>query len=218
MKRALLIAGGTISGLGAVLAITPPDLGTSTSTGSLGSLGGSTGATAQPAASTTSAPAATQSATAQATKTAKATATKSAQATATKTAQATASATAAATKSASPTPSATPTKATTTGVSGTFNGDAFASGRYGTLTTTVTFTNGKITNVTANQSPSSWSLRVLPTLIPYVESTKITTEQIKQYAAASLPCGLSNSCQSSASFTATAFWSSIKSAIAKANA
>jgi arabinogalactan oligomer/maltooligosaccharide transport system permease protein len=43
MKRALLIAGGTVGGLGAVLAITPPQLSSTTSTGSLsGSLGGGT--------------------------------------------------------------------------------------------------------------------------------------------------------------------------------
>ena len=34
MKRALLIAGGTIGGLGVVLAITPPDLSSTTSVAS----------------------------------------------------------------------------------------------------------------------------------------------------------------------------------------
>ena len=224
MKRALLIAGGTISGLGAVLAITPPELSTTNNAASIGLAGGSTvpAATTEPATATS--PAATQSATATksptpaATKSA--TATKSANATVTKTAQATASATTTATptKTASPTPTATATKAATTGVSGTFNGDAFSAGRYGTLTTKVTFTNGKITSVSASQSPSSWSQQSLSALIPYVSSTKITVEQIKQYSADSLPCGLANSCQSRASYTASAFWSSIKSAIAKANA
>ena len=63
-NHTLKVNASWIIGLGAVLAITPPELGTSTSTGSLGSLGGTTGATAQPAASTTAAPAATKSATA----------------------------------------------------------------------------------------------------------------------------------------------------------
>jgi hypothetical protein len=209
MKRALLIAGGTVSGLGAVLAITPPELSTTNNAGSIGLAGGSTVPAATTAASS---PAATKAATA--TKSPTPATTKSA--TATKSAQATATATA--TKTASPTPTATATKATTTGVSGTFNGDAFSAGRYGTLTTKVTFTNGKITSVSASQSPSSWSQQSLSALIPYVSSAKITVEQIKQYSADSLPCALANSCQSRASYTASAFWSSIKSAIAKANA
>jgi hypothetical protein len=53
-------------------------------------------------------------------------------------------------------------------------------------------------------------------LIPYASSGKITVEQVKQYSAAQLPCGTSNSCRSQASFTADAFWSSVKSAISKA--
>ena len=54
MKRALLIAGGTVGGLGAVLAITPPQF-TSTQdvSGLTGSLGNGTGAVqTTPSAST----------------------------------------------------------------------------------------------------------------------------------------------------------------------
>ncbi len=55
MKRALLIAGGTIGGLGAVLAITPPDLSSTTSVASGvpqadPSVAPSKSATAQPSA------------------------------------------------------------------------------------------------------------------------------------------------------------------------
>ncbi len=93
MKRALLIAGGTVGGLGAVLSITPPNFGHST--GIAGGINTST-ATPTPAAATPTPAAATP--TPAATKT-KATATKKA------------------------TPKATPTKAAATGATGTFTGN-----------------------------------------------------------------------------------------------
>jgi uncharacterized protein with FMN-binding domain len=93
MKRALLIVGGTLGGLGAVLAITPPQLGATNSADA--PMGGG-----QPsaAATTGATPAATASATAKPSATSKPTA----------------SASAAATKPAAP---------TTQGISGTFTGD-----------------------------------------------------------------------------------------------
>ena len=220
MKRALLIAGGTVGGLGAVLAITPPQLNQTTEVAGLaGSLSGAT--TASSSKSAAVAPAATTQSTAApvATKmaaTKKAAATKSAQATT----QASASASASATHSASatPTPSATKTTAapSTGGYSGTVTGASFNARNYGTLSATVTFANGKITNVSASQSPSSWSQQSLSALIPFVNAGKITVEQVKQYSSAQLPCATGNSCNSRASFTAEAFWSSVKSAISKA--
>ena len=231
MKRALLIAGGTVGGLGAVLAITPPQF-TSTQdvSGLTGSLGGGTGA------AQTTAPAATQSATqaaptpaaTKAVATKKATPTKSAKATTKASSSASSSATAAATQSASSAPTAsakpTPTPTHTTaapapasgGYSGTVTGASFNARNYGTLSATVTFSNGKISNVSASQSPRSWSQNSLSALLPFVNGGKITVEQVKQYSASQLPCGTSNSCRSQASFTADAFWSSVKSAISKA--
>ncbi|CAN2171558.1 hypothetical protein MCEMRE212_00067 [Candidatus Nanopelagicaceae bacterium] len=229
MKRALLIAGGTVGGLGAVLAITPPQF-TSTQdvSGLTGSLGGGTGA------AQTTAPAATQSATqaaptpaaSKAVATKKATPTKSTKATSKASASATAAATQSAsskpTASASPTPTPTATKTTaapapaTGGYSGTITGASFNARNYGTLSATVTFSNGKISNVSASQSPRSWSQNSLSALLPFVNGGKITVEQVKQYSASQLPCGTSNSCRSQASFTADAFWSSVKSAISKA--
>ena len=221
MKRALLIAGGTVGGLGAVLAITPPQFTATQDAGGLaGSLGTNTGSTQPSAAQATTVAATTQSSAAPvATKTAatkKAVATKSAQATT----QASASASASATQSASatPTPSATKTTAapSTSGYSGTVTGASFNARNYGTLSATVTFTNGKITNVSASQSPRSWSENSLSALLPFVNGGKITVEQVKQYSSAQLPCATGNSCNSRASFTAEAFWSSVKSAISKA--
>jgi len=219
MKRAFLIAGGTVGGLGAVLAITPPQLTSTTSAGSLsGSLGGTSGGNVAQAAATQAAtqPAAQPSATKAAPKSK---ATKKATGGATASAAASASATAAQTQAAAPTP--TPTKTTaapaaTGGYSGTVTGASYQARNYGTLSATVTFKDGKIASVNASQSPSSWSQNSLSALIPYVSSGKITVEQIKQYAAEQLPCAISNSCQSQASFSATAFWSSVKSAISKA--
>ena len=222
MKRALLIAGGTVGGLGAVLAITPPQF-TSTQdvSGLSGSLGGGTGAVqTTPAAST---PAATKSAAAPvATKTAtkKATTKASASATAAATQSASSKPTASATPTPTPTPTATKTTAAsapaTGGYSGTVTGASFNARNYGTLSATVTFSNGKISNVSASQSPRSWSQNSLSALLPFVNGGKITVEQVKQYSASQLPCGTSNSCRSQASFTADAFWSSVKSAISKA--
>ena len=210
MKRALLIAGGTVGGLGAVLAITPPQF-TSTQdvSGLTGSLGNGTGAVqTTPSAST---PAATKSAAAPV-------ATKAA------TKKPTTSSSAAPTQSASNAPpaSATPTHTTAApaaasgGYSGTVTGASFNARNYGTLSATVTFSNGKISNVSASQSPRSWSQNSLSVLLPFVNGGKITVEQVKQYSASQLPCGTSNSCRSQASFTADAFWSSAKSAISKA--
>jgi hypothetical protein len=215
MKRAFLIAGGTVGGLGAVLAITPPQF---TSTQSVDSLSG--GLPMGGATQTT--PAATQPA--QTPAATKATPTRSAVATKKATPQT--SATPAATQSASSAPAATPTPTATHttaapapasgGYSGTVTGASFNARNYGTLSATVTFSNGKITNVSASQSPRSWSENSLSALLPFVNGGKITVEQVKQYSAAQLPCGTSNSCRSQASFTADAFWSSVKSAISKA--
>lgn len=213
MKKAFLIAAGTVTGLGAVLSITPPALSQSSGTVGLGGgtdLGGATpgatpgatsGATPDAAATATTAPTPTQSATA--------------------TAKPTATATAAPIQSATATPTPTPTKTatptmTSTGFSGTVNGASYSARNYGTLSATVTFSNGKIASVSASQSPSSWSQQSLSVLIPWVNAGSITIEQVKQYSAAQLPCSTSNRCNSRASYTAEAFWSSIKSAIEKA--
>jgi hypothetical protein len=215
MKRALLIAGGTVGGLGAVLAITPPQFTLTQSVDSLsgGLLMGGATQTMPAATQPRQTPGATQ-------------ATPTKLAIATKKATPHTSATPAATQSASSAPTATPTPTATHttaapapatgGYSGTVTGASFNARNYGTLSATVTFSNGKITNVSASQSPRSWSQNSLSSLQPFVNGGKITFEQVKQYSAAQLPCGTSNSCRSQASFTADAFWSSIKSAISKA--
>ena len=183
MRRALLIAGGAVGGLGTVLAITPPQV---TSTQSIEALSG-------PVPAATMAPSAAPTPKAS-------------------------SSSAAPTKTVKPAPAASQSAAPAPGgFSGTVTGAPFSARNYGTLSATVTFSNGKITNVTASQSPRSWSDNTLSTLIPFVNNNKITVEQIKQNPAVQLPCGLQNSCRSQASYTAGAFWSSVQSAIGKAN-
>jgi len=229
MKRALLIAGGTVGGLGAVLAITPPQFtATQDVNGLAGSIGGGAGtAQAQTIADATQAaptPTATKAVATKAatTKSAKATTKQSAAAKQSASSTPSPAATKSAEVAATPTPTPTPTATKTTsapssgGYSGTVTGASFNARNYGNLSATVTFSNGQISKVTASQSPSSWSQQSLSALIPYVSGGKITVEQIKQYSAAQLPCATQNSCRSQASFTAEAFWSSVKSAISKA--
>ena len=217
MRKAFLIAAGTVTGLGAVLSITPPALSESVGTVGIGGgtdLGGGTATpAATPTASATASSAPTSAPTSAATQgaTAKPTPTKSA----TATAKPTASATAAATPTQSATATPTPTKAAS-GFSGPVNGASYSARNYGTVSVSATFANGKIASVSASQSPRSWSQQSLSVLLPYVNGGSITIEQVKQYSSAQLPCSTSNSCNSRASYTADAFWSSLKSAITKA--
>ena len=207
MRKAILIAAGTVTGLGAVLSITPPAM--SDSVGALGLPVGNDlgGAAATPAVTTAATPAVTP--TRSATTTAKPTATA--------TAKPTATATATKSATAKPTVAATPTQAApTTGFSGTVNGASFRARDYGTVSVSVTFSNGKFKSISAQQSPTSWSQQSLSVLLPYVNGGSITVEQVKQFSAAELPCTRSNSCNSRASYTAEAFWNSLKSAITKA--
>jgi len=168
MRKAILIAAGTVTGLGAVLSITPPALS--------GAVGEISVPTAEPVA-TKAATSVTPSATASAT-----------------------------VKPAAP----------TTGFSGTVNGASYRARDYGTVSVSATFSNGKIKSVSASQSPTSWSNQSLSVIIPYVNGGSITIEQVKQFSSAQLPCSTSNSCNSRASYTADAFWASLKSAITKA--
>ena len=141
MKRGLLIAGGALGGLGAVMAITPPQF-SSTESLAIGSgvLGGST-----PIATAT----ATDSATPAATKT-----------TETKKARATASNSASTAVAANPAPASK-------GVSGTFSGPS-VNVNYGNVQVQITVKDGKIVDATALQAPSGrndrWTNMALPIL------------------------------------------------------
>jgi len=149
MKRALLIATGTVGGLGAVLAVTPPQF-TSTENSSLAMAGAGA-----PAATTTTQSAAPD-ATATTTPSAKASAKSSTKPKGTTQTQ----------TPAANTPAATPAQ-TTKSVSGTFTGDS-VDVRYGFVQVKITVENGKITDAQAVQAPSGrndrWTQRALPIL------------------------------------------------------
>jgi uncharacterized protein with FMN-binding domain len=190
MKRAILIATGTVGGLGAVLAITPPTF-TSTESSSMAL----PGAAVDPA-STASTPAATQSAAP----------TKSA--TAAAPAKATPSKSAATNNSQSQTPTATPTKAATVApvkkaASGTFTGDS-VDVRYGYVQVKITVENGKITDAQAVVAPSGRNDRWTQMSVP------VLRQQTLQAQSANIN-GVSG-----ASFTSYGWYTSLVSALAKA--
>ena len=202
MKRALLIAGGTVGGLGAVLSITPPQFTSQEAGVAIG------GASAMPASNTTTdaTPAETQSA--AAVKTAAATASKNSTATATKSATPSASATTA-TKSATPTASATPSATKTTAapttknVSGSFTGDAVNVG-YGIVQVQITVSNGKITDAQAVQAPSGRNDRWTQMAIPVMRQKTLAAQ------------GSNITGVSGASYTSYGWWKSLVSALSKA--
>jgi len=187
MKRALLIVGGTLSGLGAVLAITPPQLGSSDS--ALTPMdSGLPGATAAPTAAATVAPSA--SATASSKPSAKPNATKSS---ATKPA---------ATQSATPTPTKTAVPATQ-GVSGTFTGDPIDIS-YGIVQVAITVVNGKITDAQAVRVPSARNDRYTNMSVPVLRQKTLAAQS-------SQITGVSG-----ASYTSFGWYKSLQSALTKA--
>ena len=145
MKRGLLIAGGALGGLGAVMAITPPQFSSNESLAiGGGAMSGST-PTATATAIDSPAPAAT-----------KTTGAPSKKATATK------AVTPAATVSAPATQAAAPQ-----GVNGTFSGPS-VNVNYGNVQVQITVKDGKIVDATALQAPSGrndrWTNMALPIL------------------------------------------------------
>ena len=187
MKSALLIATGTVGGLGAVLAITPPQF-TSTENSSLAMAG----IGAPPSTATT---ATTQSATPDATvaaPSAKASTKSSPNSTATTQTQ----------TPAANTPAPAPVQ-TTKSVSGTFTGDS-VDVRYGFVQVKITVVNGKITEAQAVQAPSGkndrWTQRAVP----------ILRQQTLEAQSANIT-GVSG-----ASYTSYGWYTSLASALAKA--
>jgi len=190
MKRALLIAGGTVGGLGAVLAITPPQLTSSDSINiASGAATGSTGTSTTAAASSPSSTAAKPVATSSATKTSK------------PIKKATPAANA--TTSATPTAAATTAAAAPAAKSGTFTGPAVFV-NYGTVQVKITVSNGKITDAVAVQAPSGrndrWTNMALPIL--------------KQQTLAAQSANIKGA--SGASYTSYGWFTSLQGALAQA--
>jgi uncharacterized protein with FMN-binding domain len=145
MKRALLIAGGTVGGLGAVLAITPPQFGSTSAINFAGApTAGASSGTAEVA------PASSSSATAVATKAAKPTK----------------KAGAAASSAATTAPSAAATTAPAA-INGTFTGPS-VNVNYGNVQVKITVVNGRITDAVAVKAPTGrndrWTNMAVPIL------------------------------------------------------
>ena len=154
MKRALLIAGGTVGGLGAVLAITPPQLGSSSSINIAG--GAVIGAT-----STSTSASASSSPSTQTTKSSKPVATKKA------TTQATASAT----------PTADPTTAAPApaAINGKFTGPS-VNVNYGNVQVQITVVNGRITDAIAVKAPSGKNDRYTNMAVPILKQQTLAAQ------------------------------------------
>ena len=230
MKRALLIAGGTVGGLGAVLAITPPQF-TSSQTlnvagGGLSNPSGNSATTAAPAStpsSQTSTP--TQRASATPTTKQSADATKAAAKAATKKATSTTKAavkstnnnssaavtTSAAqdtTQSQTPTPAAPPPQTatptpTTKSVSGTFTGPV-VNVSYGNVQVQITVSNGKITDAQALVAPSGRNDRFTSYAVPILRKQTLAAQSDAIQGA------------SGASYTSYGWYKSLQGALSKA--
>ena len=179
MKRALLIAGGTVGGLGAVLSITPPQLGSSgisTLAGASADTSANTNNSANNSSNTSNAAAVTSTPTKAATN--KATTTKKSTAT-TKQSTTTNSATnsATTTETSAPAPAPTPAKeAAPAGVTGTFTGDVF-NVSYGNVQVKITVSNGKITDAAAIQAPSGRNQRYTDYAIPNLRQQTLSADR-----------------------------------------
>ena len=186
MRRALLIATGTVGGLGAVLAVTPPQF-TSTENSSLAMAG--IGAPASTATTQSATPDATAAAVTPSAKASTKSSPKSTGATQTQTPVAT-------------TPSAAPAQASNA-VSGTFTGDS-VDVKYGFVQVKITVENGKITEAQAVQAPSGkndrWTRKAVPVL--------------RQQTLAAQSANITGA--SGASYTSYGWYTSLASALAKA--
>jgi uncharacterized protein with FMN-binding domain len=192
MKRALLIAGGTLGGLGAVMAITPPQF---SSTESLALGGGAMGGSTPTAVATATA---TDSPTPAATKT---------KGTATKKATASSNSNSGAVATADPTPTATKTSAApapaSKGVTGTFTGPT-VNVNYGNVQVQITVKDGKIVDATALQAPSGRNDRWTNMALPILKKQTLAAQSASIQGA------------SGASYTSYGWYTSLQGALAKA--
>ena len=189
MKRALLIAGGTVGGLSAVLAITPPQLST---TSSINIAGGSDIGTSSSASASSS----SISSSSTGTKSAKPVATKKATAAPT---------TSAATQSATAAPATTQTTApVTTGVKdGTYTGPS-VNVNYGNVQVMITVSNGRITDAVAVKAPKGKNDRYTNMAVPILKAQTLQAQSANIQGA------------SGASYTSYGWFKSLQGALADA--
>ena len=198
MKRALLIAGGTVGGLGAVLAITPPQLGSTSAINIAGAPVTGTGTTAVASASSSSS--ATAKASAVATKAAKPVVTKKAASGNSGTSNSSAATTAPATQA----PAASSTAATSSkSISGTFTGPSVFV-NYGNVQVKITVVNGRITDAVAVVAPSGRNDRYTNMAVPILKEQTLKAQSANIQGA------------SGASYTSYGWFTSLQGAIAQA--
>ena len=190
MKRALLIAGGTVGGLGAVLAITPPQLSTTSSINiadgsAIGATGtGSSASASSPSTSKATKPTATKKPTAAATQPA-------------------------ATQSATASPAATQstaavtTPATSAVKDGTFTGPS-VNVNYGNVQVKITVVNGRITDAVAIKAPSGKNDRYTNMSVPVLKQQTLKAQSANIQGV------------SGASYTSYGWFTSLQGALAAA--
>ena len=182
-----------MGGLGAVLAITPPQLGTTSAINIAGGPVAGTGATSS--ASASSSASSTAKATAAATKSSKPVATKNAGATKTP-----ASGNSAASNSASPTAAAT---AAPVAVNGTFTGPS-VNVNYGNVQVKITVVNGRITDAVAVKAPTGKNDRYTNMAVPTLKAQTLKAQSANIQGV------------SGASYTSYGWFTSLQGAIALA--
>jgi uncharacterized protein with FMN-binding domain len=187
-----------VGGLGAVLAITPPQLGSTSAINIAGSSTAGPGTTAVASASSSSA---TSAATTKATVAAKPVATASASATKTP-----ASGNSAATSSATPTAAATTAPAATAApaaINGTFTGPS-VNVNYGNVQVKITVVNGRITDAVAVKAPTGRNDRYTNMAVPILKAQTLKAQSANIQGV------------SGASYTAYGWQTSLQGAIALA--
>ncbi len=187
-----------MGGLGAVLAITPPQLGTTSAINIAGGLVTGPGATSS--ASASSSPSSSNASAAT-----KATATKSAKPVASKKATATAAATATADATAATTAPATTAPATNskTSINGTFIGPS-VNVNYGNVQVKITVVNGRITDAVAVKAPSGKNDRWTNMAVPILKAQTLKAQSANIQGA------------SGASYTSYGWYTSLQGALAQA--
>ena len=191
MKRALLIAGGTVGGLGAVLAITPPQLGTTSAINIAGGPMAGSGVTSSASASSSSSSNTAVAAT-------KATASKGAKPVATKSSAGTNTTAPAAEAPASQAPAAS-----TTSINGTFTGPS-VNVNYGNVQVKITVVNGRITDAVAVKAPTGKNDRYTNMAVPILKAQTLKAQSANIQGA------------SGASYTSYGWFTSLQGALAQA--
>ena len=193
MKRALLIAGGTVGGLGAVLAITPPQLGSTSAINIAGAPMAGADTTASASASSSS----STKTTAAATKAAKPVATKKA------TSGNSATNNSATTAPAADAPATHAPAASTTAINGTFTGPS-VNVNYGNVQVKITVVNGRITDAVAVKAPTGKNDRYTNMAVPVLKQQTLKAQSANIQGV------------SGASYTSYGWFTSLQGAIALA--